>query len=249
MMKLPLISSPWTLVKWGVVILIYGLTVGIALDQINERDSKIASQKARVDELESKLPQLTRAINKIQAENHAAIQMFEEEKAKLENRIKLQESIEKASEAIAEFQKSQSEESPKESLSLQENAKRQIQARKELLESMGVEQNNQPSYQPSTSARGAADPIKPWIPPTQSASVKIIKDRAIAKWKDDYSMVNYSIRSETEALQKLLQYNKNPSPVVKTLLAKAAQKWPEDYSMMVYSVESQLEAKQKLDGR
>ena len=67
-MKLPSISSPWTIVKWGSVLLIYGLTVGISLDQIRGRDATILGQKARVIKLESTIPQVTRNLNKIQAE-------------------------------------------------------------------------------------------------------------------------------------------------------------------------------------
>jgi len=248
-MKLPSISSPWTIVKWGSVLLIYGLTVGISLDQIRGRDATILSQKARVIKLESTIPQVTRNLNKIQAEISADKQVYAEEKARLENRLKLEESIQEVSKLAAKIQQAQPEEAPKESVSLQENAKRQMAERKAILETMQAGQSAAPSYVQSASSPVPNPSIPSWIPPSQSASVKIIKDRALAEWKDNYSMVNHSIQRDTEAFQKLLQYNKNPNSVVKTQIAKAAQEWPNSYSMMLYSVERQLEAKQKLDGR
>jgi len=238
-----------SVIVWGFVVLVFGLTVAISWDQIHNRDTTIQNQKARVVELESKLPGITREINRMKAENLALIQRFEEEKAKLESRQRLQDSLQEASELVAKIQQAQPEGVPGESVSLQENARRQIAARKEILETMQVGQPLAPSYVPSATPSVANSPLPSWIPPTQTASVKIIKDRAITKWKDDYSMVNYVIDSESEAFQKLLQYNRSPNSEVKRLLATAAQKWPNDYSMMVYTVESQLEAKQKLDRR
>lgn len=232
---------------WSAFLLVYGITLAICLDQIRQRDAQITRQKEIVNEVSVKIAKLSKESAKLQAESRLNLERFEEAKSKIDSSVAAMESINKVSDLVAKMQSESPPEAP--TISLQENAKRQIAERQAILESI---QSNQPAVSavvPTLASSSADAAPKPWVPPSQAAAAKIIKDKAIAEWKDNYSMVNYNIERETSSFQKLLQYNRNPSAIIKNQLAKAAQEWPNNYSMMVYSVERQLDAKQKLDGR
>ena len=73
---------------------------------------------------------------------------------------------------------------------------------------------------------------------------KLIKGRAEAKWKQDYSMVAREIEKETEALRSLRAMNQHSAN--KPFLAWAADKWPESFSMMVYEFDKQVKAQAEI---
>lgn len=57
------------------------------------------------------------------------------------------------------------------------------------------------------------------------------------KWQDDYSMVNYELKKQTEAYDWVVKQTEYPD-----IMKKAIQKWGNDYSMVKYEYEKQVEA-------
>ncbi len=67
--------------------------------------------------------------------------------------------------------------------------------------------------------------------------IEIFKKNALAKWGDDYRMVQYEIEKQTEAYDWIIRYVKYDD-----ILAKAKQKWGDDYGMVKYEYEKQAES-------
>ena len=62
--------------------------------------------------------------------------------------------------------------------------------------------------------------------------IDIFKANALAKWGDDYQMVKYEIKKQTEAYGWVIKYAKYSD-----ILEKAKQKWGNDYVMVKYEYE------------
>jgi hypothetical protein len=100
---------------------------------------------------------------------------------------------------------------------------------------------------PASSVSPTIPEATPWVPPPSYMQVKLIKQRALEKYPNDFSMVDYEIRKQTEALAKLLEYNQHFAN--RPFLARAAKKYPDDYGMMEYEFRQETDAKQRVDAR
>jgi hypothetical protein len=67
--------------------------------------------------------------------------------------------------------------------------------------------------------------------------IEIFKANASAKWGDDYQMVKYEIKEQTEAYDWVIKYAEYSD-----ILERAKQKWGNDYVMVKYEYEEQLKA-------
>jgi len=67
--------------------------------------------------------------------------------------------------------------------------------------------------------------------------IEIFKANALKKWGDDYAMVNYEVKKQTEAYDWVIKYAKYSA-----ILEKAKQEWDNDYAMVKYEYEKQAEA-------
>jgi hypothetical protein len=218
--------NPWLVIRWGFVLLVFILGSAIALDEINVRDKKIT-------ELEKNRKSTFLALTKLRKN-------FED----TQNTSRLM------SEKLLELQA----DLPKQF----EDAKLlgKLEYLQKDLQNFTIEQENT-AVNPTSVYRPSSQYVAPipvpvipsWVPLAPSLLNKQIKDKAIAKWKDDYTMVNYSIDSQLEGYNEVLSYYKTANSAIKDLINKAAQKWPGDYTMMSYHIKSQIEAKQQLDKR
>jgi small-conductance mechanosensitive channel len=66
--------NTWAVVKWGVVLLVYGLTLAICLDQIRERDAVITKNEAQLADLRSGLGILKGGIKTLVSDNEQHIE-------------------------------------------------------------------------------------------------------------------------------------------------------------------------------
>ena len=87
---------------------------------------------------------------------------------------------------------------------------------------------------------------KPTPAPTTNTNrdktIEIFKKEASVKWGNDYQMVNYEIKNQTEAYDWVIKYAKYSD-----ILEKAKQKWGVDYVMVKYEYEQQVNAYEWLE--
>ena len=90
-----------------------------------------------------------------------------------------------------------------------------------------------------------------WIYPAAHEAKAIATQEAKAKWGDDYQMVEYHIRQQVEAHEKLRDYavRRTSDPTINRLLNAAALRWGNDYDMILHVVKGQAAAKARLEGR
>ena len=67
--------------------------------------------------------------------------------------------------------------------------------------------------------------------------IEIFKANALAKWGDDYQMVDYEVGKQTEAYDWVVKQTKYPE-----IMERAKSKWQNDYEMVKYTYENQVEA-------
>ncbi|MFD0893713.1 hypothetical protein KBB96_08950 [Luteolibacter ambystomatis] len=107
------------------------------------------------------------------------------------------------------------------------------------------ERNPAPVPQPAP----ARVPIKWWVPENPTTAANQAKAAAMAKWKDDYAMVEYEINRQAEAYNELVDLNKTSNKAIKDIIGRAHEEWKTDYGMMLYETNRQMEALQKLQSR
>lgn len=79
--------------------------------------------------------------------------------------------------------------------------------------------------------------------------MKAIRAGAEERWGTDYTMVEFSIKQQRQAYEKLLEYKKSYDRATKGIVSQAEARWGTNYEMVVYHIKEQLEAKSRLDGR
>ncbi len=80
---------------------------------------------------------------------------------------------------------------------------------------------------------------------------EIIERKCESQWPDDFSMRDYCIEQQEQALAELRRGRPAdvPEDVFKRIRAKCAREWPEDFSMRQYCEEEQFKAYRKLHNR
>ena len=71
-------------------------------------------------------------------------------------------------------------------------------------------------------------------------SAKSLKENCMAKWKTDYSMVQYCVKKQSKAIGEILKMPEDE------IYASCSRKWAPDYSMMAYCMKKQNNAKSSL---
>lgn len=76
-----------------------------------------------------------------------------------------------------------------------------------------------------------------------------IKEQSKIEWPDDYSMQEYYINDQLQALTaiKKLQNDVKNDPKKERILQKAIREWPKDYTMQLYRANEEIEAYQRLN--
>lgn len=229
-MKLPSIT-PWLVIRWSFVGLLFAGTVAVAVDQLKSRQTQI-----------EKLAQ------KLELAQEANSQSALEKKRMTATCTDLKSENQRLKDYIAQLHTAVDE--------AQTANGKHVKALEDLvsgLESATVPTSRPPVASPQAYLPQPVIPVIPepqtpaWIPPPSWQIAKLIKGRALAKWKDDFSMVEHEVTQQTTALNTLIQYNKYAAN--RPLLARAAIEWPDDYHMMQYEFEKQVEALKKLSGR
>ena len=67
--------------------------------------------------------------------------------------------------------------------------------------------------------------------------IEIFKKEASLKWGNNYEMVNYTVRNQTQAYDWVVNQTKYPD-----IMAMAKNKWQNNYEMIKYTYENQVEA-------
>ena len=86
----------------------------------------------------------------------------------------------------------------------------------------------EPEFEPTSTSQPEDD---------RNKIIEIFKENALAKWSDDYKMVNYEIKNQTEAYDWVVKQTKYLA-----IMESAKQKWGNDYKMVKYEYENQVEA-------
>lgn len=71
----------------------------------------------------------------------------------------------------------------------------------------------------------------------RSKMIEVFKTNAMAKWGEDYEMVNYTVENQTQAYDWIVNQTKYPD-----IMERAKQKWGGDYEMVKYEYENQVKA-------
>ena len=82
---------------------------------------------------------------------------------------------------------------------------------------------------------------KPIPAPTTNTNrdkmIEIFKKEASAKWGENYEMVNYTVRNQTQAYDWVVNQTRYPD-----IMSRAKSKWQNNYEMVKYTYENQVEA-------
>lgn len=83
-----------------------------------------------------------------------------------------------------------------------------------------------------------------------SEAEQVIRRNCAREWPDDYSMRNYCIKQQREALAILKKGRPHdiPEDVFARIRSKCAAEWPEDYTMRQYCEKQQFDAYRELEG-
>jgi len=73
---------------------------------------------------------------------------------------------------------------------------------------------------------------------------KTIKSKSKIEWPDDYSMQEYYINEQIQALEniKVLKENVKNHAEKSRIIDKAIREWPQDYTMQIYKANEEIEA-------
>lgn len=212
-------SNPWPLIRWMTVAVVFGLTIGIAWDQVKTRDKDLASSAKDLAALRSQVADL----KKVQRENTKLV----EQVASLTQQNDLGARVQmRLARQVVDLQP-------------------QATAAVETAPASYVTASN---YVPRVVEPPPIN-IPAWSPPAPSVVTKTIRDNAVAEHKTDYSGLNYEIERQTEAYEKILRYYKTADPFIKGLINKAALDHGSDYSAISYEIEREIEARQKFQGK
>jgi hypothetical protein len=78
-----------------------------------------------------------------------------------------------------------------------------------------------------------------------------IRSNCASEWQGDYSMQEYCIKRQLEALQSIKPILDNPSPIEREIFGKCADEWRKtigfDYQMIKYCFDKQLNAYRRLN--
>jgi hypothetical protein len=75
-----------------------------------------------------------------------------------------------------------------------------------------------------------------------------IIDRSKIEWPEDYSMQEYHIKEQVEALNKVREFQAKykDNSQINGIIERAINEWPKDYTMQVYTFKEQLDAFNRL---
>lgn len=109
-------------------------------------------------------------------------------------------------------------------------------------------------YVPISAPRPVAQPAndtKPqrWLPGAFATIKAQIRQAAESKWPQNYTMVEYEIKSQSESYDTLNDLNRRANPATRDIIDRAAEKWPRNYTMIMHEVEREIEAYNRLHGR
>lgn len=251
--KFPELSTA-AIVSWMVAAFIYAATVFLMNDAIGSRNSRIAELEGKFDEASKKISEFRKAHSEVQRGLGDMVELSTDSVERL-NTVK--EGIEKLGRM-----ENVKDSAFKVMIALKDSEIADLKADKERLR-IALDSANralgtprQQVQQPSrigTVTRNTVDeaerPLPWWRPPLKRTVDANIRASAIEKWKDNYSMVEYEIKQQSEAYEKLLEWNKDYRPAIKQIIAKSVEKWGEKWSMVVYEIEQQTEALGRLNGR
>lgn len=225
--------NPWPIIRWSAALVVYVLTVAIAVSLIREKNGT--------------LNDLTQSIKK---EKDESLVLNRQRKYALDLCDKI--AAEK-SEWMSKFEALA--ESADELLA----ANKRLDTVKKEREALTALQNSQPQspattvprpYYTAPQPQAVAAPIIPsWTPPAPSVVTRTIRENAMAEHKTNYSLLNYEIERQTEAFAKLVRYYKTADPFIKSAINMASLEYGTNYSSFAYSVERQIEARQKFGAR
>ncbi len=112
---------------------------------------------------------------------------------------------------------------------------------KELEQKPQQEEEKPQSNQPIIEQTSSDPEPEPETKTDRNKMIEIFKADALAKWGDDYQMVNYEVGEQTEAYDWIVIQTKYPE-----IMTRAKQKWGNDYGMVKYEYEEQVEAYESL---
>lgn len=217
-------SNLWPLIRWMTAAVLFALTIGIAVDQVNTKDRDLKALQTKFDVMSKDLYATRIRLDKAQKEKSELLQTSMAQAESTLDLIEAHQRVQAAQKLVDE-----------------------TRAKREQSESAlaAVSTRQQP-----VTTRSATVPVIPaWYPPASSVVTKAIRDNALAEYKDNFASANYEIERQTEAYEKILRYYKTADPGIKALINKAALEYGSNYSSFAYEVERQLEASQKLKAR
>lgn len=243
--------STWGIVRWMVVAFMFAATVFVAKDQVERKDK-------RIREIEDDLMVAERKLNGALSAANEALSLA---KSINENGMEV---AGKTIEGLQQLQQ-QTEDSGKtlnlvgslhgiETSTLREENAR-LRAEVATLKMAANNRMGRSSALPTSSgAPYTPQQVKEadlpyWRPPLRRTVDANIRTAAQNEWGDNYAMIEHEIKRQTEAYDKLLQYNKDYRPVTKQIIARAVEKNGDKWSLVVYEIERQIEALQRLNGR
>lgn len=221
----------WNLVRWMVELFVIAGVALVAVDQIRARDAEIAGLHGKLAAARDAEDSVRRGF----AEKAAAMQ--EELDGIAEGNVNLGAEIAamagKLIPIVAENQ------------ALREQLANVMAANSrpapKAVHPPAQAGNQLPADSQAVTPSGASD--LPWWKPELRRKVDAaIRSAAEAKWGDNYAMIEYEINLQTEAYDKLLDYNKTWKHGEKQIIARAAAKWAPKWNMVVYEIERQTEA-------
>lgn len=222
--------NPWPLIRWMAAAVIYGLTLAIGFDLMGDKTEEIKhaqsagrEEKRKTENVQAELRQVQRRCSEAETRVQTLVEGLDEMKSLSRQKDQSIAACEADNRLLIST----------------------LKVSEKLLKST---QSSPPIIQPTIATRSRSmtkAPPAAWIPPQMHMQTKLIKDRAVSKWKDDHSMVAHEIKKQTEAIEKLRELNR--STANKQLLAWAGDKWTDDFAMMVYEFEKQAKAKGQVD--
>lgn len=222
------------------MVVFYLLTVAIGLDQIHRKDAESAEWKRKFESLNATVKKSARTLEKranaladASKESTEKIIKLESDLPKMLADAKLQGRLEVLNEHLAELAK---------------ESKQQASITANRPATQLSYQGAVPAPHPVQSLQTTQE--NPFWKTYQSVAIlRQIRADADKRWGTNYEMVEYQMKGQKEAYEKLMEYRKNYDRVTKGVVAEAEQRWGTNYEMVVYQIKEQLEAKSRIDKR
>lgn len=227
-------ASPWRIIRWIAAAAVYAATLAIAVDQVRTKSAALEDAERQLAEIRKSSAVIGHGLQNMAELNRESMELTEKLKAGL-----IAEQERQKAEAISKLE------------GLMEKVKEsaRLQAQVDAVRPTPAAPVTPRPVAPVV-VKQASEPELPWWKPRLRSKVDAaIRADAQNHWKKDFTMVEYQIRTETEAYDKLLDYNKDWRPETHGIIARAIKEYGSDWSLVVYEVEKQIAAKARLGVR